>query len=173
MKKILMLFLGLAFAINSFAQERKISWGVKASYNLSTSIDAVKMQSGFDAGLFGEWRFNKLFTLSPELFFSVQRYKNEGIPSEIDRRYSYINLPILAKFYVLKKLSVDVGPQIGYLLSVNSDYYNQINHFDFSIVAGATYNFGRFLASVRYNVSVINANESLNGVIQAGIGYRF
>lgn len=172
MKKIFILFICLAVAVSSFAQEKKYSWGIKASYNLSSSIDA-KIKSGFNGGLFGEYRFNKLFALSPELLFSMQRFKDKGIPREIDRRYSYINLPIMAKFYILKNLSVDVGPQIGYLLSANDVYYHKYNHFDLSIGAGVTYNFSRFFASVRYNVSVINVNESLNSVIQAGIGYRF
>lgn len=173
MKKYLILCICITLAINSSAQEKKYSWGIKANYNLSASMDAVKMKSGFDAGLFGEWRLNKLFALSPELLFSIQRFKDKGDPCEIDCRYSYLNLPIMAKFYITKKLSIDVGPQIGYLLSVSSVYYNQVNHFNLSIGAGATYNFNRFFASGRYNASVINAHECPCGTIQAGIGYRF
>lgn len=173
MKKVLTLLICFALTNYSFAQEKKFSWGVKASYNLSSSLDAT-MKSGFNAGVLGEYRFNKLVALSPELLFSLQRYKSEGDPCDILRYYNLLCLPIMVKFYVTKKLSLDVGPQFGYILSSGCNHNEDCRCFEFSMGFGATYNFSRFFASARYNISAsTNHDESLNTVIQAGIGYKF
>lgn len=83
--------------------------GRNASCNLSTSVYA-KMRYGFNAGIFGEWRLNKSFVLSPELLFSMRRFMILKDPaSGINYRYNYLILPIMAKFYLTKKLSIDVS----------------------------------------------------------------
>ncbi|RZJ55928.1 MAG: PorT family protein, partial [Flavobacterium sp.] len=33
---------------------------------------------------------------------------------------SYLNVPIMAKYYVIEKLSLEAGPQIGFLLSAKN-----------------------------------------------------
>ena len=66
--------------------------------------------------------------IHPELLYSNQGYKYEG--SEFNARFKekanidYIALPVMLCYYPVKKFSVEIGPQISFLLSnkVKVDY---------------------------------------------------
>lgn len=185
MKKILTLIVCLVITGGLFAQDKAFSWGVKAGLNLSTytgkDVSGAKMKAGFNAGVVTEIRCAEKFSVGPELVYSLQGAKN----SEATMNASYINLPIMAKYYVIKNLSINLGPQIGYAVSINGkekggssekldkDLYNA---FDFSVGVGATYNFGKFFAEARYNqgfTKVIKDVKNYNSTIQVGVGYKF
>lgn len=185
MKKIFTLVLCLTMVSMAYSQEKKTSWGPKASFNLATitgSDGGAAMKPGFSAGLFGEYRMTNLFAISPEVVYSMQGVKVKDMDASLVSHY--INIPILAKFYVIKNLSLEVGPQFGFALSasakaagvsvkMDSELYNM---FDLSIAAGATYNIQKFLVSARYNIGMTNFvkdGSNKNGVLQIGVGYRF
>lgn len=184
MKKIILLALALSLSFGAFAQ---FSWGVKAGLNITSitgdDVDA-KSKVGFNAGAFAEYSINDWFAISPELLYSAQGCKGDVDEADVALRFNYINIPILAKFYVLEKLSVETGPQLGFVVSakakaddvtakMDSDFYNS---FDFSWAVGATYNFGKVFANARYNfglTDVVKEATNKNSVFQIGVGYRF
>lgn len=189
MKKIFTLIICLAITGGMFAQEKGFSWGVKAGLNLSDFIGKdtkdTKMKANLNAGIFTEFRCSDKFSVGPELVYSAQGTSLGKIDGETLRiKAEYINLPIMAKYYVANKFSINLGPQLGYAISMkgkagsekekfDKDTYNK---FDFSIGVGGTYNFGKFFADARYNfglTKVIKDSKTKNSVIQIGVGYRF
>ncbi|MDR1756960.1 MAG: PorT family protein [Culturomica sp.] len=206
MKKMMIVVALVAMsATAAFAQ---FSYGVKGGLNFSSVSnmdkllgDNTKMKPSFYLGAFAEYKVNDFFGISPELVYSRQ-----GLAADVEMEYlgfeeegdvktkyrlNYLNVTVLAKFYVLEGLSVDFGPQFGFLLSSKlymeaggedetEDMKDTNKGFDLSVGLGLTYNFNQFFVQGRYNLGLTDVakdNESddkfRNNVIQFGVGYRF
>lgn len=202
MKKILLLAAAVMVSSGAFAQN--FEWGIKAGLNLGSLTnmdmeDSNMMRAGLNAGLFGEYVINDFIGIQAELLYSMQGKGFKDGSNKMIFKLDYINLPVLAKLYILEGLSVDLGPQFGYMVSdkckVETDGASvtidmnkveelgevEIKKFDVSVGMGLSYK-TRFGLDVfaRYNLGLntwIKANgsdeKSKNGVIQVGAGYRF
>src|ERR1700749_475310 len=134
MKKIMLTAAAvMAFAFSN-AQETK--FGVKAGLNLVTLTGAVEDASakvGFNAGGFAEIKLSEKFAIQPELLFSTQGYKYKETGSDADYSYEeklnlgYLNIPVMAKFYVAQKFSIEAGPQLGILLSAKAKVEEKVD----------------------------------------------
>jgi len=116
MNKIV-LFLLTSIFITAVSQAQEIKFGVKGGLNLSTLSGDSPNISGRGAVL--EVKFNDKFALQPELLYSEQGASAENgqlVNIETKLRLNYINIPILAKYYLTKGLSVEAGPQLGILI---------------------------------------------------------
>jgi len=199
MKKLILFIAAAGMAVGAFAQTpnmweiRNWSFGAKAGVNFANTSDMpngdTKMRTGFYAGVFGEYRMNYWFGLQAEAVYSAQGVTHEPNSAlKLEYKQDYINIPILAKFYVIDNLSVEVGPQFGFLVndeakvkvgSVTGGYGSDTKGFDFSVGMGLTYTlFSHLDISARYNLGLTDAYGSVdgtnrNGVIQVGLGYRF
>lgn len=96
-----------------------------------------KYTVGFHVGGFAEMSLSEKFSIQAELLYSAQGSKLESNDVEVQTlggfknttttigssnlKTSYLNIPILAKFYVTEKLFVLAGPQFGLLLTAKSD----------------------------------------------------
>jgi opacity protein-like surface antigen len=194
MKKITLLIAALAMTTGAFAQEW--DYGLKAGMNFSKvsklSGGKAKSLTGFYVGAFAEYRLNNWFGIQPELVYSTQgtRFLSAtGISPEwkFELRDNYINVPILAKFYVMDGLSVDFGPQFGFLarntVKIKSTgntpaFVVKAKKFDFGVGMGLSYTIsGAFDITARYNLGLSDIydydGKNRNSVIQFGVGYRF
>jgi hypothetical protein len=93
-----------------------IKFGAKGGVNLSSAtgdIEKTKSRLAFHVGGMAEIPVSTEFYVQPELLFSSQGYKVDNGTGALN----YINLPVIGKYYVTDKLSIEAGPQIGYLLS--------------------------------------------------------
>ncbi|MFV0565153.1 MAG: porin family protein [Flavobacteriaceae bacterium] len=119
MKKVnVLLIVIFSMALTLSAQEIKI--GAKAGANLSSltgDVDGVKSKIGFHAGGMVEIPVSGQFYVQPELLFSAQGYKVDS--NDAVGTMNYLSLPVIGKYYVTDNLSIEAGPQIGYLLSAN------------------------------------------------------
>jgi hypothetical protein len=186
MKKILVLAVITVLGFTN-ANAQKIKFGAKAGINITnitgnntSSLEAV---SAFNFGLVTEIPIAKKFSFQPELMFSGQGYSFEGRDGNLVS-LSYLNVPLMAKYYVTKGLSLEAGPQIGYLLSAKNASTNVKDAFkkvDFAANLGIGYklenglNFG-----ARYNFGLSNinnvsgdSNKFRNTVFQISVGYFF
>jgi outer membrane protein with beta-barrel domain len=205
MKKIMLTAVAvMAFAFSN-AQETK--FGVKGGLNLSTLTgdvaDDTSSKIGFHVGGFAEIKLSEKFSIQPELLFSTQGYKYEENDSEFDYSYeeklnlSYLNIPVMAKFYVAEKFSLEAGPQLGILLSAKGkveerigdvtvsedhDVKDAYESIDFGVNFGAGYDFTENLsAGLRYNLGLTNIAKSEDGqdykinnsVFSLSVGYKF
>jgi len=139
MKKLLLLTAIAVFGFN-LADAQDVKFGAKAGINLSkisvNQSDGFEFRSkpSFHLGGFVELVISEKFSFQPELIYSSQGTKSElvetfdsGIDFEqyeykSDITFEYLNIPLMAKFYAVKGLSLEVGPQIGFLLSAKDDY---------------------------------------------------
>ncbi len=194
------------------AQTEKIKLGVKAGLNLANlTFDESELDSsnktGFTAGLMVEIPVAKNFSIQPELLYSQQGTKisfsdqevtNSNYKSKID--LNYLNIPVMLKYYVLKGLSLQAGPQIGILLKANNEYrdnflgyenYENLDLKEYSTGIDTSVNLGlgyqikdKFYTDLRYNISYSNVfkesdvnyvinRDMKNRVFQITIGYFF
>jgi hypothetical protein len=161
------------------------AFGVKGGVNVSSlggndsQLGSAKF--GFHAGFYFAARISDRIAFQPELVFSQQGFQvNSAFTDAFAVNYNYLNLPLIAKIYVADGTSVQLGPQLGYLL--NSDELYPVKKLDVALALGLGYemesglNFG-----LRYNLGLINtvANapnltpSSTNRVFQVSIGYTF
>jgi hypothetical protein len=187
MKRFLLLAAALLISTSAFAQN--FEWGVKAGLNLATSTKSegmAKMKPSLYAGAFVELKLGDFVGIQPELVYSRQGFNVKEAGETANYRMNYLNLPILAKLYVLENLSLDLGPQFGYMIGSKFAYDGEsietgveMNDFDVSFGVGLSYKIAeKFDISARYNLGLTNwakddAANSKNSVIQIGVGYRF
>ena len=108
----------------------------------TTGADEANLKNksviGFHIGGFVEYQINEKFSIQPELLLSTQGNKVEFTTTYFEfsdgtgekdtetltqrPKITYINLPIMFKYKVLDKLSIEFGPQIGYVISGKSTW---------------------------------------------------
>ena len=99
--------------------------GPKAGLNLSVLDGQINASGDFKPGLlvggFARWRPTERFAIQPELVYSQQGTTNTatylGNKATSHVHLNYINIPLLVKVYLGKLVNVQVGPQLGLLLS--------------------------------------------------------
>src|SRR5690606_16849173 len=114
--------------------------GLKAGLNLSNlsaGNNTQEIKPSFHAGGFIEipLSYYKKFGVQIELLYSNQGYKGKEyeVRDEITSKVTetnklenvslhYLNLPIMFKYYFKDNFSVELGPQIGFLMDAKGDY---------------------------------------------------
>ncbi|CAM3703928.1 porin family protein [Flavobacterium chungbukense] len=192
MKKIILSAIAImAFAFSN-AQETR--FGVKGGLNLSTvvggDVENTKSLVGFHVGGFAEIHIVEKFYIQPELLFSAQGTKFDGPFEDGDVKLNYLNIPVVAKYYIVdKKFNVEAGPQLGVLLSAKAegeDIKDFTRSVDFGFNIGAGYSFTDNLSvGLRYTIglSPISDNDidnsddyynsAKNSNLQLSLAYKF
>jgi len=201
MKKIVLAAIAVVgFGVTGFAQQQ-VKFGPKAGVNFSniSGYDDAEMLTGFHVGAVAEIKFNEKFSIQPEVVYSAQGAKRERNTSfatfEGKQKLDYINVPIMAKYYIVNGFSVEAGPQVGFLVKAEEDVNGTINgvsigdktdnkdsfnSVDFGVNFGLAYDLPQgFFVNARYNLGLSdvikdNADDAVkNNVIQVGVGYKF
>lgn len=194
MKKIIMIILIISYSITNAQKSKKdegILFGLKGGLNISNFNGDIKDNSNRTSvhiGVFSEIMINDRFSIQPEILYSGQGYSGSNEPGFSRSKYDYINMPILAKIYVAERISVEAGPQIGFLLSAkkkteldNVTIPNQ-KTLDFGLNIGLAYDLkNRIFFQTRYNLGLSNINSGsnanaikyTNSVIQFSVGVPF
>jgi hypothetical protein len=192
MKKSLIVIFAISIAAFSNAQKSKqdegIKLGIKGGLNVSNLMGDdkdVAIRTSIHAGLVAEIIVSDKFSIQPELLYSGQGAsdtKEGGGRIKLD----YITLPVLAKFPIAKNLSLEAGPQVGFLISGkyktndSNEKIPGLKTIDFGLDAGLEYelNNGVFFQA-RYNLGLTDIgyagdnNRASNSVIQFSIGKQF
>jgi len=96
-----------------------IKFGVKGGLNLanmSGDVEDNSMKLAFHVGGMAEIKISDQFSVQPELLYSEQGAKF----SDGTLCLNYLAVPVMAKYAVSENLSLEVGPQFGYLLSAKA-----------------------------------------------------
>jgi hypothetical protein len=197
MKKILLislLLVGMANSRTAFSQVQ-FSLGIKGGVNFA-NINVKDAQAtwdgktGFHGGAFALFKLTA-FAIQPELIFSQQGSTVKLGTQDIKANFSYLNVPIIAKFYLPLGLNLQLGPQFGFLTTAESDY-NPISgtqtttdledyykNSDVSLGMGIGWDLPmKITIDARYNLGLtkIEDNASLeqtkNQVFQISVGYK-
>lgn len=207
MKKVIL----STFAVFTFyfSSAQSVRFGVKGGVNVGNIIsanDRADSKVGYHIGSFSEVRVSERFSIQPEILYSRQGATAEETATisgvlysgKVDLKLSYIYVPVLVKYYVVKDFSLEAGPQIGFLTSAKADaeisavgggpaikqsrdLKEKFNTVDFGFNFGLGYKFVKnFSATVRYNHSLLDLNKESastkavkNAVVQVSIGYTF
>ncbi|WP_420573464.1 porin family protein [Kordia sp.] len=184
MKKLLLI---AAFAVFGFANvnAQDIKLGAKVGMNFAsiygdTPANLDPITSIVNFGVVGEIPINEKFSFQPELMYSIQGFSI----NDTSLTLNYFNIPLMGKYYLTKKLSVEAGPQVGFLLSAKNDGPDVTDNFktlDLGVNVGLGYklnngiNFG-----LRYNLGLSNINDVSgssdkfrNSTLQLSVGYFF
>ena len=183
MKKII-LTAAAVFAF-SFANAQDVKFGAKAGLNISsiTGDDTEELSSkiGFQVGGFAEIKISDKFAIQPELLYSAQGAKFDGGNLNLN----YINIPVMAKYYVADAFSLEAGPQLGFLMSAKADgkdVKDGFNSTDFGLNLGAGYDLNEKMSlGLRYNIGLSDIEKDLmagesgstNSSLQLSFGYKF
>jgi len=197
MKKFL-IFTVVAFFGFAAMNAQDINFGAKAGVNFASitgdDTSDLDMRTSLHVGVVAEIVISEKFSFQPELLYSAQGAKFKVTGYEETYKVDYLNLPLMAKFYVAEGFSLEAGPQIGFLLSakvegeedgtsISFDMKDYVKGIDFGVNLGFGYklesglNFG-----ARYNLGFSDLNDSeelfgtgkkKNSVIQAYVGFFF
>ncbi len=166
MKKIILSFALMLLASSAFAQVPGISFGPKIALNFSkfsTDYDAMKasMKPGFDLGLFA--RFGNKLYLQPELTYSFQSSKIEGISDEVDDfnvKTSTFDVPVLVGYKLLDlgagNIRAFAGPNFSFVLGDNFDELGDAASFNVGGQAGLGIDLLKLTIDVRYGYIFTN-----------------
>ncbi len=171
-----------------------ISFGVKGGANFATitgsDFDSPDSRTSFHVGVVGEFPIAEILSIQVEALYSGQGFEFDFDGPDGDKaefQLDYINVPVLAKVYIVKGLSIEAGPQFSFLVneevdlnpnSDNGDFeLDDAETFEFGVAAGLTFQteIGLF-ATGRYNVGLTEIYKDVdakNSVFQLGIGYKF
>ena len=172
--------------------------GLKTGLNVATlngdDTDNLDARIGMFFGGFAELCISNDFAIQPELLYSMQGAEytmSEGFDGKF--KLDYLNVPIMAKIKVSDELSVEAGPQVGFLLSAKDEFESagdsgeddikdDIKGIDFGANVGLVYQFdGGLNLGARYNLGLSNINDfegsdnfkNQHGVFQFSVGFRF
>jgi hypothetical protein len=160
-----------------------------------TKADDTKMKLGLVGGAEFGYYIADPFAVTVGVLAAMQgsAFKDNQVYKDQSTTLTYLNVPILANYYIVGGLAVKAGIQPGFLLSAKhkfSENYNGSWHdeeitgtddmkkFDLSIPVGLSYEFADFVIDARYNFGLtkIYDNEHLddykNSVIMLTIGYK-
>ena len=192
MKKMMMIAAMMVATLSANAQNEVGQFSIqpKAGINIS-KITGGGMSSrvGFAGGIEAEYGIAKNFGLTAGLLYSMQggKYdmndlKTVGITDKFKFNFDYINIPILAQYYIAKGFAVKAGIQLGFVVRdkviieevISGTKFSEdmsfdefldvlkltgtvrddakLKKFDFSIPVGLSYEYKNIVLDARYNI---------------------
>lgn len=200
MKKSVFFIAVLLISTTYVTAQEYVMFGAKGGVNFSNFAgdgfaefeEDSNARTSFHLGLVAEIPLSERFSIQPEVLYSGQGFDMVQIEDseDVEFQMDYINVPIMAKLYIVEGLHIHAGPQLGFLVESSIDSGNMenelntddFNTFDLSLGMGAGYKFQNFFVYGRYNAGLTDVYESpdatlapelKNSVIQAGIGFMF
>lgn len=166
MKKVILSILAV-FAFGFVNAQNKgggdsMAFGAKAGVDmLSAKADGASAVSttGFFVGGFAEFGLADKFMLQPGLNYHTA--SKDGI------KFSYISIPVLAKYEIAESFNLLAGPSLFY--SLESEDQDKTR---FNLDLGASYNITeQFFVEPRYSVGLSGDTKVSHFLI--GLGYKF
>ena len=175
MKKVV-LFLALALSASTAAHAQyrgrggNVSLGLKAGASLTDLVgkdaNVFNNRFGFNAGVFANIGFARLFAFQPEIIYS-QKGAHLGNNSDVSLRLHYIDVPLA--FHVnTDGFFFEAGPQVGFLVAAKSEVGNtstdattSFKSVDFGYLGGLGYQLKHGLGvGLRYNGEFTNVYKN-------------
>lgn len=206
MKKLLCVAAVAVFGF-TLVNAQEVKFGAKAGVNLASiggDFDEFDGRTSFHVGGVAEIVISEKFSIQPELLYNsvgaaldeTDSFEGVTVDFESTIKLDYISLPIMAKYYVADGLSLEAGPQVGFLLSAtgefeasgggfsesgSEDIKDDFKSIDFGLGFGAGYKLPNGLNfSARYVLGLANIAENdgedfsaQNNVLQVSVGFMF
>lgn len=201
MKKIVLLAAFIVGGIGAMNAQEMFQFGVKGGANfasITNGNDAYDNESGrtsFNIGVLAEIPVSEKFSIQPEVLYSAQgatlisRDEDNIFDTDenVEYQLDYIQVPVLAKVYLVDGLNFQVGPSFNFKANEEIDYapqddggdvnLDEAKSFDMGAAAGLEYKFNNgFFINGRYTygfTELYDNSDLHNSVIQAGVGFMF
>lgn len=191
MKKLFLAVVAMMVSAATFAQNEagQITIQPKVGVNIANITDAVGADPriGLAAGAEFEYGLTDNIGLSAGVLYSMQGAKASEESVDYTLKLDYLNVPILANFYVAKGLALKLGVQPGFKLSskvkgeasgvtAELEVEDGVKSIDLSIPVGLSYQYQNIVFDARYNwgvTKIIDDADSKNSVFQITVGYKF
>lgn len=191
MKKLFLAVVAMMVSAATFAQNEAglITIQPKVGVNIANITDAVGADPriGLAAGAEFEYGLTDNIGLSAGVLYSMQGAKASEESVDYTLKLDYLNVPILANFYVAKGLALKLGVQPGFKLSskvkgeasgvtAELEVEDGVKSIDLSIPVGLSYQYQNIVFDARYNwgvTKIIDDADSKNSVFQITVGYKF
>ena len=193
MKKLILLAVVAMMATLSVnAQNTFVKPMVGPTFSKFTSFDDAKFKVGVVGGMEVGYYVSEPFALTAGLLVSLQgsNYKDEEYFKDQKTTMTYLNVPLLANYYVAPGFAIKAGIQPGFLLGRKSkgsekvdgaweDYEitdtEGLKKLDLSIPIGLSYEFSNIVLDARYNLGLTKIIEDVkakNSVFMLTLGYK-
>ena len=191
MKKIFIIVAALSVAAQSFAQVEPGTFTIQPTAGINISkvlMDDTESKVGFSGGLEFGYKVNKLIALTAGAMYSCEGW---GLPKVNGGmvNVSYINVPVLVNFYVVRGLALKAGVQPGFNIGekIKAEGWTidpkdlSLNAVNFSVPVGISYEINNFTIDARYNIGVSaiaksplfnDSNAARSSVFQIVLGYK-
>lgn len=195
MKKLFLAVVAMMVSATTFAQNEvgQLTIQPKVGVNIAniTDADDADPRIGLAAGAEFEYGLTDNIGLSAGVLYSMQGAKATEDGADCTLKLDYLNVPILANFYVAKGFAVKLGVQPGFKLSskakvkvsgtsveVDANDIEGVNikSIDLSIPVGVSYQYQNIVFDARYNwgvTKIIEDSDSKHSVFQITVGYKF
>lgn len=227
MKKLMMIAAMMVATLSASAQFEPGTWSLqpKLGGTISKVSNMPRLNFGdlfgdnididrsfYVGGLIGgeaEYQVSNVFSAAAGLNFAMQGCQWEDFEikrgndyakvKDLQMELTYLNVPIVANFYLFKGFAIKTGVQLGFLLSAeikassetktgeltkksdgSQDIKDNCNKFDVAIPIGISYQVPTVPIYIdgRYNLGLTNINKDgdtnyKNQVFQLTVGYKF
>ncbi|MDC0380574.1 PorT family protein [Flavobacteriaceae bacterium] len=123
-------------------QAQDVTFGAKAGLNFASAAfdypsgvqePDLDSRTSIHFGITAEFAVSDTFSVQPELLYSSlgakgdESYSYVGVFNDIDvssettLKLNYLLIPVMAKFYLSDALSLEAGPQLGFLMSAKTE----------------------------------------------------
>ncbi|RMA64161.1 porin family protein [Ulvibacter antarcticus] len=180
MKKSIVLALTILISISGFSQDLDLGLKIGANFANVSDLKDSSSKTGFHAGAFVGAKLSDKIGIQGDLLYSQQGSKIKGSEFEL----TYVNVPVVLKYYLVQGLNVQLGPQFGFIVDDKIktvigtiEAEAKAESFDLSGVAGLGLDlpFGLRIDG-RYNFGlseVIKGEDGKNTVVSVSVGYSF
>lgn len=190
MKKLFLAVVAMMISAATFAQNEvgQLTIQPKVGVNIAniTDVNDADPRIGLAAGAEFEYGLTDNIGLSAGVLYSMQGVKTTIIDDDCTWKLDFLNVPILANFYVAKGFAVKLGVQPGFKLSSKAKFKGSggskevdvdgFKSVDLSIPVGLSYQYQNIVFDARYNWGVTNIvedSDSKHSVFQITVGYKF
>lgn len=162
--KTCLVAIALLIGINTYAQDKPITFGVKAGVNLSNvsgDVDGSKAKIGFNAGVTLDYGFTPDIYLLTGLELTTKGLKEDGASANL----MYLQLPVHVGYKLsvadATKIVFHAGPYVAYGIGgktggVDSFGKNRFDTFDFGLGLGVGAEFGKIGVGLGYDFGLVN-----------------
>ena len=191
MKKLFLAVVAMMVSATTFAQNEvgQLTIQPKVGVNIAniTDSDGADPRIGLAAGAEFEYGLTDNIGLSAGVLYSMQGVKTTIVDDDCTWKLDFLNVPILANFYVAKGFAVKLGVQPGFKLSSKAKFKGSggskevevedgVKSVDLSIPVGLSYQYQNIVFDARYNwgvTKIVNDVDSKHSVFQITVGYKF
>jgi hypothetical protein len=184
MKNIISILFTVLLTTTTYAQGIDVGIKAGATFANLTDVTDASTKTGFVGGAFITLKFSDKIAIQGDLLYSQQGAEFDADKINLD----YINFPIVFKYYIIKRLNIQAGPQFGTVVNDNvAEVFGanfNFNSFDITGIVGigvdlplnlritGRYGFGLSdISFVNNNVSI--DTNSKNTVFSLTAGFSF